>query len=93
MQEGDFDKMREETFSEFCVGGGQKRMAAPGLWALRCPVESSHVLAVMGKLACGWVSGGLPRTPLFPSPHTMFSPARHENTQSPSQKIEGINFQ
>lgn len=35
MQEVDFDKMRLETFSEFCTGGGQKGMAAPGLWAMQ----------------------------------------------------------
>ena len=74
MQEGDFDKMREETFSEsFVLGVARREWLPPGLQALRCPVESSHVLAMMEKLACGWVSRGLPRTHLFPSPYDVQS--------------------
>ena len=77
-------------FREFCVGGGQKGMAAPGIRALQCPVESSHVSTMTA-----YVSGGRVATKDTPLPllHTLLGPAQHENIQNPSQNIEGINFQ
>ena len=50
-------------FREFCVGGGQKGMAAPGIRALRCPVESSHVSTMTA-----YVSGGRVATQGTPFP-------------------------